>query len=50
MIIGILILLGLISLVILWAICRVASDVDTTTEWNENWIGQKFDKDDKTEN
>ena len=49
MIIGILILLGLLSLFSLWAICKVASDVDTSTEWNENWIGQKFNKDDKTE-
>ena len=32
MIIGILILLGLLSLIILWAICRVASDADDGME------------------
>lgn len=36
MFIGILFLLGLISLVILWAICRVASDVDNTMEEYEH--------------
>lgn len=36
MVIGILILLGLISLVILWAICRVASDADDTMEEYEH--------------
>lgn len=49
MVIGILILLGLLLLFSLWAICRVASDADATTEWNENWIGQKFDKESKDE-
>ena len=36
MIIGILILLGLLSLIVLWAICRVASDVDHDMEEHDN--------------
>lgn len=49
MVIGILILLGLLLLFSLWAMCRAAGEVNTTTEWNENWIGQKFDEERKDE-
>lgn len=49
MVIGILILLGLLLLAGLWAMCKVAGDADTTREWNENWVGQKFDKEHKDE-
>lgn len=49
MVISILILLGLLLLVGLWAMCKAASDADATREWNENWVGQKFDKERKDE-
>lgn len=44
-----LIIIGAIILFSLWAMCKAASDADATREWNENWVGQKFDKDDKSQ-
>jgi len=45
--IGLIIFVGLLIVFCLWAICRAASDADATREWNENWTGQKFDKEHK---
>lgn len=39
-----LIIIGAIILFSLWAMCKAASDADATREWNENWVGQKFEK------
>ena len=38
-----------VALVGIWACCVVASDADDsiTEEWNKNWVGQKFNKEDK---
>lgn len=49
MVIGILILLGLLLLIDLWAMCKAASDADATDEWNKNWVGQKFDEEHEDE-
>ena len=46
------VMIGLIAFVVflilfaIWAMCKAAGDADATAEWNRNWTGQKFDKED----